>query len=1000
VGHAPGGAAAAAAPPGVGLPAFKNIWPIPTLTAGGLLLVAGLAVAFAGRPRAPSDLPLEEAKALVQEKRYQEAIDKLASKEVLQYIDFGNPDDAHMRAFYLARARAFAGAQATLGLNRIENDRIIVQDYEHAESLGEGGGTAGAGERSDGQGGASAHPQAGEHARGGAGKGEERGGGGRALDPSDVSILVESLIALDEIEGDSDSGAPGALKRIGALPESESARKMRLTREVVNHDLAIIVAGATSKKKRMTEGGASEPGFITGEVAPGAEGGGSRGGVGLSRRTDRTLDLLGRLAADPGLSSADKAWVLARQAELLLAAGQADEAINKLIRRVGLLKDVPRERQGELYVLLGRAYFQADQPLNAMKQLDAADSLLEKSSPLRADLGILQARLAQSGVAVGAVGSAENDPTALLEFAREKFESVMREFGQASGGKPYARALLGAAEVEAALRHDDRSLEHYAELVARVTGRWKDSALERSQAAESAAAPKDRGQSGRPRDLGEVTRDRVLTSLMQRYHERFDSGQVESALRYADIAETLFKEEQTPPEVLLAIGTARRKLGDQLLAQAREARMHAAASAGASPGGRDFTVADLDATTRAEVRRNYILAGDYLRRHARAAAGTDLAASSKSLWTAADSYDRAGDLDEAKKAFADYAQEASDTDPHKAEAKFRLAQVFRAKNPPELGAAAALYRDLLNSVSGNDPTRNAGTWGDAAIVPLAQCLLADSDPSNDEEAQRLLEGVVNGSRGVSPESEAYREALIELGQSNYRAERFAKAIEWLEQAVKRYKDDAASSEGARGAERMESVRYLLADSHRREGVEIGKTLSTQKLPQSDVEALQAARVEHLTTARMLYDAVRAELEAKEASGKTLGGMEAIELRNSYFYEGDCAMELRAYDAAIAAYDAARNKYADDPSSLVAMAQIVSAYAAEGKWAEARTANERARQQLAKFPDSVWQNPDLPMEKRHWEKWLEARTLIGQRESQEGDARGKGRKITGGDDEAR
>jgi hypothetical protein len=60
-----------------------------------------------------------------------------------------------------------------------------------------------------------------------------------------------------------------------------------------------------------------------------------------------------------------------------------------------------------------------------------------------------------------------------------------------------------------------------------------------------------------------------------------------------------------------------------------------------------------------------------------------------------------------------------------------------------------------------------------------------------------------------------------------------------------------------------------------------------------------------------------------------------------------------------------------------MSQIVSAYAAQEKWAEARTANERARQQLAKFPESVWQNPDLPMEKRHWEKWLEARTLIGQ-----------------------
>jgi tetratricopeptide (TPR) repeat protein len=952
------------------------------LAVGGVLLVAGLAVALAGAPKAPSDTPLEQAKALVQEKRYQEAIEKLASKEVRQYIDFGHPDDAHLRAFYLARARAFAGAQTTLGYDFPENHRVVVQDFEKAENLarGKAEGDGAKGEGGNGKGEGRNAPGANEGER----VASHPADAGRVgLDPSDVSILVGALIALDEIEGNApsaDGGGPGALKRIAMLPESETARKLRLLREVVDHDLGVIVSGGKPRSPGPTKSEGEQPGGEVGGAGTSAE---SPQVVGVVQRTERTLDLLGKLASDPALAPADKAWVLARQGELLLAAKQPEEAINKLIRRVGLLKDVPQEQQGELYVLLAKAYFQADQPINAMKQLEAADGLLEKSSPLRADLGIMQGRLAQSGVAVGALGSSENDPTQLLEFAREKFESVMNEFGQASGGRHYARALLGVAEVEAALRHDDKSLEKYAELVARVCGRWKDSALEK---AEVGAGEKP-GKVGK-RDLGEVTRERVLTSLMQRFHERDDSGQKESALRYADIAETLYRENETPAEVLSAIGETRRAMGDQLLAQAREARMRSGA---AEPThslegiGRDFSVADLDPTTRAEVKRNYIVAGDYLRRHARAIAGTDLGASSKSLWMAADSYDRAGDLEEARKAFADYAQEASDNDPRKAEAKFRLAQIFQAKNPPEYGAAAALYRELQDSASGPDPSRNAGVWADAAVVPLAQCMLADNDPSNDDEAQRLLKGVVDGTRGVSPESEAYREALIELGQSNYRLERFAEAIEWLEQAVKRYKDDkvagsAGSAEnwsgGPRG-ERMENVRYLLADSHRREGVKIGKTLSTQKLPQSDVETLQASRVEHLTTARQLYDGVRAELEAKENAGKTLSGMEAIELRNAYFYEGDCAMELRAFDAAIASYDAARNKYADDPSSLVAMAQIVSAYAAQEKWAEARTANERARQQLAKFPESAWQNPDLPMEKRHWEKWLEARTLIGQ-----------------------
>lgn len=909
-----GGPAGAEGAPAVQL---KNLWPIPALALGGMLLVGGVTVALMGRPKPPADIPLEEAKALVQEKRYQEAIEKLNSKELRKYLDFGSPDADHMRAYHLAMARSFAGAQATLGLNRAENHRVIVESFEEAEKLGT-----------------------------------------KELEPADVSLLVESKIAMDDVAG--------ALKRIAAFPESEAARKLRLTRLVVDHNLALLTA------------------------SEGAD----------SARNEQTLSLLATLSADPGLSPADRAWVLARQGELLLAAKQPEEAINKLIRRVGLLKDVPLEQQGELYLLLGKAYFQSDQPQEAMKQLEAADSMLEKSSALRADLGIMQARLAQSGVATGSVGSSENDPTLLLEYAKEKYEGVMAEFGQ---GRQYARALLGVAEIEAALRHDDKSLERYAELVELVNGGGSrgvtpasahgasegegaapkvesgPAAAEHGSAEHGASEPptKDHAAEGhgetkgrepvrvpdaaKARALGGLTRERVLTSLMQRFRERFDSGQRESALRYASIAETLSRDGEPAAEVLGAIGQTRRAMGDHLMEQAREAHASAAAQGEAAS---EFRIRDLDPATRAEVKKNYIWAGDYLRRHAKAIAATDLSAASASLWMAADSYDRAGDLEEAKKAFADYAAGASDTDPKKPEAKFRLAQIFQAKEPPEYGAAAALYRELVQSADVRDPTRGSGTWADAATVPLAQAMLDDGDASNDEEARRLLLGVVDGSR-LAPEAAEFRDALVELGRSAYKAERFAEAIGWFEQAVKRMKD-------GRG---VVGLQYLLADSHRREGVKIGKTLATQKLPQAQVDQLEASRQDHLSAARGLYDTVRSALDGRET--RLMTAMERVYLRNSYFYSGDCAMELKSYDGAIAAYDAARNKYADDPASLVAMAQIVSAYAAQEKWAEARTANERARQQLAKFPESVWTSPDLPMEKRHWERWLDARTLIGQ-----------------------
>lgn len=916
---------------------FKNLWPIPALALGAVLFIAGFVQFILLQPKPPPDIALEQAKALVADNRYQEAIDKLNSKDVRNFLDYGEPSEAHLRAFHLARARAFAGAQSARAINRPENHRAIADNFLKAEKHG-------------------------DHAD---------------LTPTDVSLLVDSLIALDEIDSDQ-----GALKRIESLPEAEAPRRTRLIRRLVEHDLARSADRPDPK------------------------------------RSERTLDLLGRLASDPALPPADKAWVLARQGEMLLAAGKPEEAINKLIRRVGLLKDVPDDIQGELYVLLGKAYFQSDQPVSAVRQLEAADALLPKASPLRADLGIMQGRLAQSGVAVdGGPGATDNEPSRLLELAREKFEGVILDFG---ASRSYARAVLGVAEVEAALRHDDKSLERYSELAEMIrsaappksaasraapardakpdhapaateshAAKPADSpAADRAHADPKSADPKPAdahaaappaptakpdphaplalatdthaGSKIKPRDLGDVTRDRVTTSLVQRFHERFGSGQRDSALRYATMAESLFPDPHVPAEVLLAIGRTRRAMGDHLMEQARESHAQAAAS---GVVGADFSVSDLDPTTRAEVRQNYVLAGDYLRRHAKAIAGEDLAAASESLWTAADSYDRAGDMDEARKAFTDYAASASDTDKNRPAAKFRLAQVYQAQS--EFASAEAIYRTLVAARDAIDPTRSAGPWSDAAIVPLAQCLLADADPANDEEAERLLLGVLDGSSTMTPDAPAYRDALVELGASYYRREQFARAIGWLEQASKRYKDDR----------RIESTRYLLADSHRREGVAVARTLAAQRLPQSDRDKLEADRIAHLRSAASLYDSVRLALEAKDP--RTLTALEKIHLKNAYFYLGDCLLELRDYPAAIAACDAARQKYADDPAALIAMSQIVSAYIAQEKWAEARTANERARQQLARFPETVWQDPNLPMEKRHWEKWLDDRRLLDQ-----------------------
>ena len=59
-------------------------------------------------------------------------------------------------------------------------------------------------------------------------------------------------------------------------------------------------------------------------------------------------------------------------------------------------------------------------------------------------------------------------------------------------------------------------------------------------------------------------------------------------------------------------------------------------------------------------------------------------------------------------------------------------------------------------------------------------------------------------------------------------------------------------------------------------------------------------------------------------------------------------------------------------------QIVNCYIALERWPEARTANARARRRLAEIPDEALDARDLPLDRRHWERWLESSERLTQR----------------------
>ena len=105
------------------------------------------------------------------------------------------------------------------------------------------------------------------------------------------------------------------------------------------------------------------------------------------------------------------------------------------------------------------------------------------------------------------------------------------------------------------------------------------------------------------------------------------------------------------------------------------------------------------------------------------------------------------------------------------------------------------------------------------------------------------------------------------------------------------------------------------------------------------------------------------------------GHQDLRLRNACLALGDCAMESRDFDNAIRFYDSARERFPRDPAILVAMVQIVRALLEQGRIAEAATANERARRMYESLPDSVWDDPMLPMTRQQWEAWLAAQSSL-------------------------
>jgi TolA-binding protein len=622
---------------------------------------------------------------------------------------------------------------------------------------------------------------------------------------------------------------------------------------------------------------------------------------------DGALDLLGRLAGEPELPPTDHAWVVARQAELLLDGGQAEDALTHLLRSIQRFEAGPAGASGELYLLVAEAYFELGRFDEASEQIAAALDRLPFASDLRGDASILAGRIAQI----------RGD----LEEARDRYATALLEHPSAPRA---AQAVLGMAEVDAALGAVAQSLDSYRDLADRID--------------EASGARRT-----------SVTPEQAASSMLERRRERLVVNDPNGALEFAQLAERVFGAGEAPGDVLLGVADAHRRVADAIV--------------GVEDGAPDArAVLALDPASRAEARAHYDGAAQYFLRHARRMILTEDQAFGDSLWMAGDSFDLAGDRERAIEVFSEFVG-GRPNDPRVPVAMFRLGLTHQSL--ADYTTAASFFQDLI----ARHPRAPEAA---AAHVNLAQCLLADGTPGNDAEAERLLTRVVDGSM-LTPEAMEFRAALFELGRLHLSRDRFDEATLRLREAVDRYPNDPDA----------DMARFHLAEALRLAAREMEETLR-EGLPTAERRQIELERADRLATAQALYEEVRSGLEAKAPGAMT--DLDLLTLRNSYFYRADCAFDQGAFDEAIRLYDAAAQRYADEPASLVAMMQIVNCYIALERWPEARTANARARRRLAEIPDSALDARDLPLDRRHWERWLESSERLTQRaEAGEGDS---------------
>ena len=481
-----------------------------------------------------------------------------------------------------------------------------------------------------------------------------------------------------------------------------------------------------------------------------------------------------------------------------------------------------------------------------------------------------------------------------LDEAEQRFESVLADY---AGESCSALALFGRAETRAARGGHAEALSDFRDVRTKInTGVTKR------------VASKD-----------------VIGSLVDRHDALLVGGDLAQALEYAQLASEFVPGRPIEYQLLLRLASTSNSL------------------ANAIASGTDANEPEI----RARVSKLVKSAGDWFMKNAGDAGGA-LAISTNwadSLWMAADCYERSGWGEDAIRAFRAFVDGAPRDEPRRPEAMSRIAGILHGDG--RLDEATTEYARVIDEFP-------SSPLASRAAVPLSRCL---ESLGRRADAIARLQPIVDGTAGLRPDAEEFREALLELARLVVAGGDLDRGATLLDEALRRYPNDRRESQ----------TRFQLGECRRGQAGESARRLADGALSPSQRAAIDERRVADLESARAEFDKVVLALDTKDAA--ELDPLDRDALRLAHLYRADCLFDLGRYREAIDFYETAERRYDDSAVSMVALIQIVNAWKELGDAERAATSHRRAEIRLGQLPDSAFMASDSIFRREAWERWL-------------------------------